>query len=191
MGEVLRASVVGAGLDRQVVRPLGVVAVWRLQAYGYTIAAVLRRVFCLLWTGGSASGWLSSNGRAALPRSRDCVHRRIAGAAREHGVNLRSRGFYQGPGRAGLESMTKSREIRGRAIVLTLLALTLFGSAGRLDIAEFWFYVVVIAGVNALQVAVMDPDLMRERRRPGGQDVSSTIPAPYPAAIRALGCCRP
>jgi len=52
-----------------------------------------------------------------------------------------------------------------------LLAATLFGAAGRIDIVEFWVYVAVLAAVSALSLAVLDPDLMQERMRPGGHHV--------------------
>jgi protein-S-isoprenylcysteine O-methyltransferase Ste14 len=56
-------------------------------------------------------------------------------------------------------------------LFLILLALILFGSAGRVDFPEFWAYVAVMAAVSALALVVIDPDLMRERMRPGGQRV--------------------
>src|SRR6266567_4713452 len=54
---------------------------------------------------------------------------------------------------------------------LLLLAGTLFGAAGRIDIIEFWIYVAILAAVSALSLTVLDPDLMQERMRPGGQRV--------------------
>src|SRR6266487_1654247 len=54
---------------------------------------------------------------------------------------------------------------------LLLLAGTLFGAAGRIDIIEFWVYVAILAAVSALSLTVLDPDLMQERMRPGGQRV--------------------
>jgi protein-S-isoprenylcysteine O-methyltransferase Ste14 len=56
-------------------------------------------------------------------------------------------------------------------LFLLLLTLTLFGAAGRWDIPEFWAYVGSIAAVSALSLAILDPDLMRERMRPGGRHV--------------------
>jgi protein-S-isoprenylcysteine O-methyltransferase Ste14 len=52
-----------------------------------------------------------------------------------------------------------------------LLAATLFGAAGRIDIVEFWVYVAIVAAVSALSLAILDPDLMQERMRPGGRRV--------------------
>lgn len=73
--------------------------------------------------------------------------------------------------------MTNARAIVAQAatqtaIFLALLALTLFAPAGRLDIVEFWIYLAVMVAVSGLSFAVLDPDLMRERMRPGGQRVS-------------------
>src|SRR6266700_6044902 len=56
-------------------------------------------------------------------------------------------------------------------VFLLLLAGTLFGAAGRIDIIEFWVYVVILAAVSALSLTVLDPDLMQERMRPGGRRV--------------------
>ena len=56
-------------------------------------------------------------------------------------------------------------------VFVVLLAATLFGTAGRIDIAEFWMYVAVLAAVSALSLTILDPDLMQERMRPGGRRV--------------------
>jgi hypothetical protein len=56
-------------------------------------------------------------------------------------------------------------------VFLVLQLLTLFVSAGRCDIVEFWLYIVMIAAVSGLSLAILDPDLVRERMRPGGQRV--------------------
>jgi len=66
--------------------------------------------------------------------------------------------------------------IRLRASVQSLVfvvmqAATLFGSAGRTDIVEFWVYVAILAAVSALSLTLLDPDLMQERMRPGGRRV--------------------
>jgi protein-S-isoprenylcysteine O-methyltransferase Ste14 len=68
-------------------------------------------------------------------------------------------------------SQLVARAIAANVVFVLLVALTLFGSAGRLDIAGFWAYVAVIAAVSGLSLAVVDPDLMGERMRPGGQHV--------------------
>src|SRR6266536_5032271 len=54
---------------------------------------------------------------------------------------------------------------------LLLLAGTLLGAAGRIKIIEFWVYVAILAAVSVLSLSVLDPDLMQERMRPGGQRV--------------------
>jgi protein-S-isoprenylcysteine O-methyltransferase Ste14 len=66
--------------------------------------------------------------------------------------------------------------VRSRASVQSLLfvfllAATLFVAAGRVDIVEFWVYVAIVAAVSALSLAILDPDLMQERMRPGGRRV--------------------
>jgi hypothetical protein len=45
-------------------------------------------------------------------------------------------------------------------VFVLLLAVTLFGAAGRIDLNEFWLYIVVVAVVSGLALAVLDPDLM-------------------------------
>lgn len=67
--------------------------------------------------------------------------------------------------------MKNARAIRAQVIALTLVGLILFGSAGRLGIVEFWLYLSVIAAARGLELAIIDPDLTRERMRPGGQNV--------------------
>jgi protein-S-isoprenylcysteine O-methyltransferase Ste14 len=72
--------------------------------------------------------------------------------------------------------MTQRGAIVAQAIAQILIfvilpVLTLFGAAGRLNIAGFWCYVAVMAAGSALALAITDPDLTRERLRPGGQRV--------------------
>jgi protein-S-isoprenylcysteine O-methyltransferase Ste14 len=57
------------------------------------------------------------------------------------------------------------------AVFLILLAAALFVPAGRFDIPEFWAYLAIIAVVSFVSLAVLDPGLMAERMRPGGQRV--------------------
>src|SRR5262245_25356151 len=52
-----------------------------------------------------------------------------------------------------------------------MLAATLFGTAGRFDLIEFWVYIAIVAAVSALSLAILDTDLMQERMRPGGRRV--------------------
>jgi hypothetical protein len=67
------------------------------------------------------------------------------------------------------------RSIRLKASVQTLvfviMAATLFGSAGRFDIIEFWVYIAIVVAVSVLSLAILDPDLMQERMQPGGRRV--------------------
>ncbi len=50
-----------------------------------------------------------------------------------------------------------------------LVAVVIFGAAGRLDIPMFWLYLGVIAAVSAAGLFLIDEDLAQERMRPGGQ----------------------
>ena len=74
-------------------------------------------------------------------------------------------------------------------VFVLLLAAMLFGAAGRLDLLEFWLYVVVVAAVSVLALAVIDPDLMQERMRPGGRRVGLRF-LPIVAGMFLLGGSR-
>jgi len=54
-------------------------------------------------------------------------------------------------------------------IFLAVIGLLLFGSAGRLDIAPLWEYLIVCGVFFVIAPSVIDPDLLQERVRPGGQ----------------------
>jgi protein-S-isoprenylcysteine O-methyltransferase Ste14 len=54
-------------------------------------------------------------------------------------------------------------------LMMVLCAVVLFGTAGRLDIVEFWCWIAVLATVSVISLLVVDPDLVRERARPGGK----------------------
>ncbi|MGH7914971.1 MAG: methyltransferase family protein [Candidatus Binataceae bacterium] len=54
-------------------------------------------------------------------------------------------------------------------IFLAFIGLLLFGCAGRLDIAAFWEYLFVCGLSFTVATSVIDPELFRERVRPGGQ----------------------
>jgi protein-S-isoprenylcysteine O-methyltransferase Ste14 len=56
-------------------------------------------------------------------------------------------------------------------VFVIMLAATLFGTAGRFDIIEFWAYLAIVAAVSALSLTILDTDLMQERMRPGGRPV--------------------
>jgi hypothetical protein len=78
--------------------------------------------------------------------------------------------------RFGIHNMDHPTTIRLKASVQTLvfvimLAATLFGSAGRFDIIEFWVYIAIVVAVSVLSLIILDPDLMQERMQPGGRRV--------------------
>jgi hypothetical protein len=54
-------------------------------------------------------------------------------------------------------------------IFLFLTAVALFGSAGTIAIPAFWIYLAIFAAVFVSAFLWLDPDLLRERSRPGGQ----------------------
>ena len=60
-------------------------------------------------------------------------------------------------------------------VALSLIGAILFGAAGRVDIPEFWAYLLALAGVTGIGLLVIDPDLIQERMRPGGKP----LPARY------------
>jgi protein-S-isoprenylcysteine O-methyltransferase Ste14 len=55
------------------------------------------------------------------------------------------------------------------ALFVLVAAVALFASAGTLAILGFWLYVAIFAAVMAISFAILDPGLLRERMRPGGQ----------------------
>jgi len=55
------------------------------------------------------------------------------------------------------------------ALFVVLCAVALFYPAGTIAIAGFWVYVGIFAAVMAASFALLDPELLRERMRPGGQ----------------------
>src|SRR6266566_6733500 len=48
-------------------------------------------------------------------------------------------------------------------------AAALFAAAGTVAIAGFWAYLAIFAVVMVVSFATLDPDLLRERMRPGGK----------------------
>jgi protein-S-isoprenylcysteine O-methyltransferase Ste14 len=50
-----------------------------------------------------------------------------------------------------------------------LVALLLFGCAGRFDIPSFWAYLFVCTVSFLVAAFILDPELLQERMRPGGQ----------------------
>jgi protein-S-isoprenylcysteine O-methyltransferase Ste14 len=55
------------------------------------------------------------------------------------------------------------------AIFLLLTAVALFASAGTIAIPAFWIYLAIFAAVFVSAFLWLDPDLLRERMRPGGK----------------------
>lgn len=50
-----------------------------------------------------------------------------------------------------------------------LAGIALFGSAGSFDIPSFWIYLAILAAIFIASFLILDPDLARERMRPGGK----------------------
>jgi protein-S-isoprenylcysteine O-methyltransferase Ste14 len=55
------------------------------------------------------------------------------------------------------------------ALFLIGAAAALFASAGTFAIAGFWVYLAVLGAVFVASFAMLDPELLRERMRPGGK----------------------
>ena len=55
------------------------------------------------------------------------------------------------------------------ALFVLLNAVALFAAAGTIKILGFWVYVAIFAAVMVASFAFLDPGLLRERMRPGGQ----------------------
>jgi protein-S-isoprenylcysteine O-methyltransferase Ste14 len=55
------------------------------------------------------------------------------------------------------------------ALFVLLNAVALFAAAGTVEIPGFWVYVAIFAAVMVASFAFLDPDLLRERMRPGGR----------------------
>jgi len=55
------------------------------------------------------------------------------------------------------------------ALFVVAAAAALFGAAGTVAIPGFWVYLAILAAVMVVSFAVLDPDLLHERMRPGGK----------------------
>jgi protein-S-isoprenylcysteine O-methyltransferase Ste14 len=55
------------------------------------------------------------------------------------------------------------------ALFVLLVAAALFVSAGTTAIPGFWVYLAIFAAVMVASFTLLDADLLRERRRPGGE----------------------
>lgn len=54
-------------------------------------------------------------------------------------------------------------------IFVILAAVALFASAGTAALAAFWIYLALLIAVVGVSLFGLDPDLIRERMRPGGE----------------------
>ena len=70
--------------------------------------------------------------------------------------------------RTGKDLMPVSAYIQS-AIFLILAALALFASAGTVAIVGFWLYLAIFAAIIVASLLALDPGLLQERMRPGGQ----------------------
>jgi protein-S-isoprenylcysteine O-methyltransferase Ste14 len=55
------------------------------------------------------------------------------------------------------------------AVFFILAAAALFGGAGTIAIPAFWIYLAILGAIFVASLFLLDPDLARERMRPGGQ----------------------
>lgn len=55
------------------------------------------------------------------------------------------------------------------AAMVVVCSAVLFGAAGRLDIIEFWCWLVELAAICVATMLIIEPDLVRERMRPARQ----------------------
>jgi protein-S-isoprenylcysteine O-methyltransferase Ste14 len=55
------------------------------------------------------------------------------------------------------------------AVFFMLAAAALFGGAGTIAIPAFWIYLAILGAIFVASLFLLDPDLARERMRPGGQ----------------------
>jgi protein-S-isoprenylcysteine O-methyltransferase Ste14 len=55
------------------------------------------------------------------------------------------------------------------ALFVVTAAVALFVAAGTVAIASFWAYLAILAVVMIVSFTTLDPDLLRERMRPGGR----------------------
>src|SRR5262245_17571599 len=64
--------------------------------------------------------------------------------------------------------MPFSAYVQAGLFVVTAAA-ALFAAAGTVAIPGFWVYLIIFAAVMIISFATLDPDLLRERMRPGGK----------------------
>lgn len=61
----------------------------------------------------------------------------------------------------------RMRAALGVFLFVGLIAAAMFAAAGRTDLPMFWAYLALLTGIMTLALAIADPDLMRERVKPG------------------------
>lgn len=62
----------------------------------------------------------------------------------------------------------------GQSVLMSaLVGVVLFGSAGRLDLPGFWFYLLLWTLAGLVSALVLDPKLFEERMRPGGRRIKA------------------
>jgi protein-S-isoprenylcysteine O-methyltransferase Ste14 len=82
--------------------------------------------------------------------------------------------------------------VYGQWVVVTILvSAVLFGSAGRLDLAMFWAFVVAHSGSHLAMALIVfrgNPDLLKERQQPGegGKTWDRVLLSIYIAAAMAI-----
>src|SRR4029434_5561923 len=60
-------------------------------------------------------------------------------------------------------------------LFLVAAAVALFRAAGTVALPGFWAYLAILAAVMIVSFAVLDPDLLRERMRPGGKKLPLSL----------------
>jgi protein-S-isoprenylcysteine O-methyltransferase Ste14 len=61
-------------------------------------------------------------------------------------------------------------------VFFVLAVVALFASAGTIAITTYWVYLGIFAAVFVASILFLDPDLARERMRPGGQKPPPVLP---------------
>jgi protein-S-isoprenylcysteine O-methyltransferase Ste14 len=62
-------------------------------------------------------------------------------------------------------------------LFLVATAVALFVSAGTVAIVGFWIYLAIFAAAYVVSIVILDPDLLRERMRPGGKRLPLALQA--------------
>src|SRR5215471_21082067 len=69
-------------------------------------------------------------------------------------------------------------------------AAALFAAAGTVAIPGFWAYLAIFAVVMIVSFAALDPDLLRERMRPGGKKPPLALKV-FSSLCSRKPCCEP